>query len=344
MRIGNFLKLTSVMVGLMSSSVAIAQAQTVEEFYGANTVTLVVSAAPGGAADFFARSFAPYFARHIPGNPKIVVTNQPGAGGMVTAVQLQHTLAADGTNVALLQRNNFYLPLINKDSSNFDPRAVKWLGSLAKEKYTVILWKDAPIETAEDLFTTKVRIGATGFANENRTLAAMMNDHFGTKFDIVAGYEGNEALALAIERGEVQGRLVTDNNLTSGNEAGWFADGTIKVPLQLGIERSSILPGVPNILEFSSDAAVQALGNFMLAPLEASRPIAVSADVPADRLEALAAAFDAAAADPEFLALMEKMKSTVDPISGAEVEAIIASLYETPEAVIEDVAKLLKAE
>jgi tripartite-type tricarboxylate transporter receptor subunit TctC len=344
MRINKMLKAASLVMGLMSATMMGAQAQTAEEFYGANTLNLIVSAAPGGAADFFARTFAPYFARHIPGNPKVVVTNQPGAGGMVTAVQLQNTLAADGLNVALLQRNNFYLPLINNDNTTFDPREVTWLGSLAKEKYTVILWNDAPIDSAEDLFTTPVRIGATGFANENRTLAAMMNDHFGTQFDIIAGYEGNEALALAIERGEVKGRLVTDNNLTSGNEAGWFADGTIKVPVQLGVERSSILPDVPNIMKFSEDPAVLALANFMLAPLEASRPLAVSSKVPADRLEALMNAFDAAAADPEFLEIMAKMKSTVDPISGAEVEAIIAGLYATPEDVIADVAKLLKSE
>lgn len=344
MRIYNFLKAASLVAGLMSTTIVAAQAQTAEEFYGSNTVNLIVSAAPGGAADFFARSFAPYFARHLPGSPKIVVTNQPGAGGMVTAVQLQNTLPADGLNVALLQRNNFYLPLIKQDSSTFDPREVTWLGSLAKEKYTVILWNDAPIENAQDLFDTPVRIGATGFANENRTLAAMMNDYFGTQFDIVAGYEGNGALALAIERGEVKGRLVTDNNLSSGNEAAWFADGTIKVPLQLGVERSNIIPDVPNILEFSDDPEVLALANFMLAPLEASRPLAVSSRVPADRLDALLAAFDAAAADPEFLELMAKMQSTVDPISGDEVKAIINSLYETPESVIADVAELLKAE
>src|SRR5690606_3217196 len=168
MRINKMLKAASLVMGLMSTTMMGAQAQTAEEFYGANTLNLIVSAAPGGAADFFARTFAPYFARHIPGNPKVVVTNQPGAGGMVTAVQLQNTLAADGLNVALLQRNNFYLPLINKDSSTFDPREVSWLGSLTKEKYTVILWNDAPIDNAEDLFTTQVRIGATGFANENR--------------------------------------------------------------------------------------------------------------------------------------------------------------------------------
>lgn len=60
-----------------------AQAQTVEEFYKGNTVTLVISAAPGGASDFFARLFAPFFARHIPGQPQVIVTNLAGASGMM---------------------------------------------------------------------------------------------------------------------------------------------------------------------------------------------------------------------------------------------------------------------
>ncbi|MBZ9653742.1 Bug family tripartite tricarboxylate transporter substrate binding protein [Phyllobacterium lublinensis] len=341
MNVINAFRTSGLTLALCLSAHSVASAQTVEEFYKANTVTLVVSAAPGGAADFFAREFLPYLSKYIPGQPKIIVENQPGAGGMVTALQLQSTRPRDGTVIALLQRNNMYLPLVSEENKAFDPRQIKWLGSLNKENYTVAAWDSAPVKKAEDLFTTTLKIGSTSFANENRTFPAMLNQYFGTKFDIVTGYEGSEAIGLAMERGEVQGRMLTVNNLTAGNEAGWVKEGKLHVIVQVGVEKSPAFPDVPNITEFSKDPEVLALANFMFAPLNAGRPFAVPPGIPEDRLAALRKAFDEAAADPDFLAAMKKMNSSVEPITGQEVEAIIASLYATPESVVAKVKALM---
>ena len=234
----------------------------------------------------------------------------------MTALQLQNTQPRDGTVVALLQRNNFYLPLVSDENKEFDPRKVRWLGSLNKENYTVAAWHTAPVTKAEDLFTTSMKLGSTSFANENRTLPAMLNGYFGTKFDIVIGYEGSEAIGLAMERGEVDGRMLTVNNLTSGNEAGWVSEGKLKVIVQVGLESSPAFPDVPNIMDFTKDPDVLALSKFMFAPLNAGRPFAVPPEVPEDRVAALRTAFDAAAADPDFLRNMRKLNSSVEPITG----------------------------
>ena len=77
-----------------------AMAETVEEFYSANPVTLMVSAAPGGGADLYARAFAPFLSKYIPGHPNVVVTNVPGAGGLTAAAQLQNSAPRDGTMIA----------------------------------------------------------------------------------------------------------------------------------------------------------------------------------------------------------------------------------------------------
>jgi len=328
-------------LGLALAAAGPAAAQTVEEFYAGNTVTLIISAAPGGASDFFGRQFAPFLARHIPGQPQVIVENLPGASGMTAALQLQDNAPRDGTVIALLQRNNFYLPLVLEENAAFDPQAVSWIGSLNKENYTVIAWQDAPVETADDLFTTPITIGATSFANENRTFPAMMNEYFGTQFQIIAGYEGNEEVGLAMERGEVQGRMQTVNSLLAGSEAAWLQEGQIKVLMQVAAEPSPDFPDVPMITDFSDDPEVLALADFFLKPLVAGRPFAVPPEVPEDRVEALRAAFDAAAADPEFLAVMEESNSLVEPITGAEIEAIIDDLYATPPEVLEKVTALL---
>ena len=60
-----------------------AQAQT--PFYQKKTITILVGYLPGDGYDVWARLLAAHIARHIPGNPSIIVQNMPGAGSLIAA-------------------------------------------------------------------------------------------------------------------------------------------------------------------------------------------------------------------------------------------------------------------
>jgi len=55
--------------------------------------------------------------------------------------------------------------------------------------------------------------------------------------------------------------------------------------------------------------------------------------VPADRVAVLRKAFIAALHDKELLAEADTMKLDVDPISGEELQALLAKLYALPQSV-----------
>jgi tripartite-type tricarboxylate transporter receptor subunit TctC len=59
------------------------------------------------------------------------------------------------------------------------------------------------------------------------------------------------------------------------------------------------------------------------------RPYFTTPGVPVDRVAALRKAFDATMKDPRFLADAEKIGAEVDPMTGAEVEALLAKIYKT---------------
>jgi tripartite-type tricarboxylate transporter receptor subunit TctC len=319
-----------------------SQAQTPAEFYKGKTVTLVVSAAPGGGADLYARSFIKYFSKHLPGNPNVVIQNVPGAGGLTAAAQLQSSRPRDGTVVALLQRNNLYLPLVSSEKIAFDPRQVNWIGSFNKETYALVAWENAKVKKAEDLFTQPFKIGATSFGNENRTFPALINEYLGGKIDIVAGYAGNDEIALAMERGEVQGRALTVTSLLGGNDANWLKDGKINVIVQMAVSPSPAIPNVPLLADLTKDPKVKALFEFLFAPLEAGRPVAAPPDVPADRLAALRKGFEDACNDPDFKAELAKQSATIELLKGEEIKSIVDKLYASPADVIDKVKALLK--
>src|SRR5262245_60949 len=186
-----------------------AQGQTVERFYRGRTVKLMLAAAPGGGADIYARTLVRHLGRQIPGNPTFVIINQPGAGGLLAAGSLQNAAPKDGSTIGFLQRNNLIEPVLAEKDGGFDPRRVAWLGSLNRDTYVIFAWHTSGIRTIEDAMARELILGNTGGGNENVTYPLMLNQVAGTRFKLVRGYKGSADVAVAIERGEVQGRAMT---------------------------------------------------------------------------------------------------------------------------------------
>ena len=72
------------------------------------------------------------------------------------------------------------------------------------------------------------------------------------------------------------------------------------------------------------------------------RPFFAPQQVPASTVVALREAFDATMRDPEYRAEAEKMRLEVNPVSGAQVQDMVAEIYRTPRAVIQKMMKLSK--
>jgi tripartite-type tricarboxylate transporter receptor subunit TctC len=314
--------------------------QSVENFYRGKTIKFLVSADAGTPSDTVARQFANFFVKHIPGQPKVVVMNVLGAGGMVAANSLQSRQPGDGTVIGLLQRNNLYIPLLDPKQTSFDPRQVRWIGSIDKVNYSIVAMTRSGVTTADDLFKKKLTIGATGFSNENRMLPALLNERLGAKMNIVPGYTGRGEVYLAMQRGEVDGWASTIDGLKVGEPAQMIANGKLKVVLHVGWKSHPDFPNVPNLSAYVTKPEDKALFDFILLPFEAGRPIAVPKSVPQDRLDALRSAFAKTMADPAFVAAMKAQGYPVDAIAGPAVEQIVGKLYAAPASVLESARKL----
>lgn len=336
------LRAFAVLMGIATTAMAAPDSgQSVESFYSGKTVTLLVSADAGTPTDIIARQFAQTFVKYLPGHPKAVVMNVIGAGGMVAAASLQSRQANDGTVIGFLQRNNLYIPLLDPRQSRFDPRKVRWLGSLNKVDYCMVAMTRSGVTTANDLFTKKMYSGATGFSNEDRTLPELLNKYLGTKMSVVPGYTGRGEVYLAMQRGEVDGWASTVDGLKQGDPVRLLANGKMKVLLDLGWKSPPEFPNVPNLSTYITDPQVKAVFNLFLLPFQAGRPIAVPAGVPEDRLAALRAAFARTIVDPGFDATMKSAGFPVDAVDGSAIEQIVSKLYATPEPQLESARKLI---
>jgi tripartite-type tricarboxylate transporter receptor subunit TctC len=75
-----------------------------------------------------------------------------------------------------------------------------------------------------------------------------------------------------------------------------------------------------------------------------ARPFAAPPGVPADRAEALRAAFDRTMADQDFIDEARAAGLEVNPVSGAEIEWLVGELYQTPPDVVAEAKAALAPE
>jgi tripartite-type tricarboxylate transporter receptor subunit TctC len=170
-----------------------------------------------------------------------------------------------------------------------------------------------------------------------------MNQIIGTKFTIIEGYKGNPELSMAAERGEIMGRtgwFVSGMLASHGKQ---IADGHIRVLVQLSSEKHPALPNVPVITDFIKDPVRRAQIEFSLSWLAAGRPFVAPPHVPADRVALLRDSFMQAVRSHDFIDEAQKMSLDVSPMSGEEVQALIARIYATPVDVIRPVKEIMAA-
>lgn len=333
------LRLNSMAAGLLCTLACAlfaghAAAQTVEEFYRGKQVRLLLSAATGGGADSYARVLVNHLGRHIPGNPTFVIISQPGAGGLVAAGMLQSTAPKDGSMIGFLQRNNLLEPVLAERGGSFDPRKVAWVGSLNRDTFVIFTWHTKGASSIRDAMTREIVLGATGVGNENVTFPLLLNEIAGTKFKLTRGYKGSEELALAIERGEIDGRAMGWASF-KGEHAAWISDKKVNVLVQIAMQRHADLKEVPLALDFVKSEGDRRLYELLLAPLDAGRPFAVPLETPPDRIAAIRAAFEAVTKDPAFVTEVQQRGNSVEFYSGLEMQALVERLYQTPKDLIE---------
>jgi tripartite-type tricarboxylate transporter receptor subunit TctC len=313
---------------MLSFTPALAQ-EDVAAFFRGKTVRLVVGIGVGSGYDLNARLLARHMPQHIPGNPTVIVQNQPGAGSLTMTNQLFAAGPFDGTAIGASFNGMPTTPLLQPQGARFEPNKLIWLGSTNRETQASYVWHTTPVETLTDVAKTEVVMGAQAPGSTQYDYPVLVNALFGYKFKVITGYEATPKIHLAMERGEVHGTLANWSTLKAIN-LDWVKEKKIKMLAQWALKPHPELAGVPMALELAKTDADRQAMELALARLEYGRPFFLPPNVPADRVQALRRAFDATMKDPAYLAEAEKMKIDVDPLTGEQVAELVAKVNATP--------------
>jgi tripartite-type tricarboxylate transporter receptor subunit TctC len=313
---------------LLSGAPTLAQ-EDVAAFFKGKTLRLIVGIGVGSGYDINARLLARHMAAHIPGQPTIIVQNQPGAGSLTMTNALYNTGPYDGTVMGASFNGMPTTPLLQPAGVRFDPVKLNWLGSTNRETQAMYVWHTAPVQKLDDAKAKETIVGAQAPGSTQFDYPVLANQLFGFKFKVVTGYESTPKIHLAMESGEVHGTIANWSTLKAIN-TNWITEKKIRILAQWALKKNPELAEVPLFLDRAQSDAERAALRLMLARLEYGRPFFLPPNVPPARLEALRRAFDATMKDPVYLAEADKLKIEVDPLSGEEVTALVEQVSRTP--------------
>jgi hypothetical protein len=111
--------------------------------------------------------------------------------------------------------------------------------------------------------------------------------------------------------------------------------------LQAGLNKDPDLPDVPFAMDLVNDPEKKQILYLHFAPQAMGRPFAAPPDIPADRRAALLKAFDDTMSDPELLAEAAKQRMDIDPMTGKQIDALLAQIYSTPADVVAKAAQAI---
>ena len=187
------------------------------------------------------------------------------------------------------------------------------------------------MKTADDLRRTAVVVGSWGNTTDSYVTPALLNALADTRFKIVTGYRGAADVDLAVEQGEVDGRVSSWTALKT-QRSYWLANGTVVVPFQTGLKRHADMPQLPLISELATSPEGHRILEFMNSDSSIGWNVVAPPNVPDDRVEALRRAFDEMLTDSAFVAEARASGLEIASSTGAEVAAVVRAHDRDPAA------------
>ncbi len=310
-----------------------------DSFYKDRTVSLLIGFGSGGGNDTWARLIARHISRHIPGQPNILAQNAPGAGGLALANQIYAVSPRDGTVIASVSRGIPLEPLFGGQGTSFDSLKLNWIGSPDRDTAICVACTGAGIAGINDLYEKQLVMAATGSGTDSALYPEFLSVLLGLKLKTVKGYKGSNEMHLAIERGEAQGMCGSHDSVMHGST--FAKTGKLTILFQGRLDPDPRLKGVATWRDVArSDDERQVLQLF-LTRSALGRPIMAPPGVPAERIALLRRAFDATMTDPQFVVDAARNDFKVDPMTGEQLAATLATAYAAPPEIIKRTREVL---
>ncbi|MBI2087638.1 MAG: hypothetical protein HYT78_02720 [Deltaproteobacteria bacterium] len=341
-------KVRSLMVMLGVSLVASATALPAygqEPFYKGKTIRIVVGFGPGGGFDVYSRTMGRHLGKHIPGNPTVIVDNMTGAGSLIAATHVYKVAKLDGLTIGNWIGTLVMGQVVGRKGIEFDARKFEYIGTPVRNHDTCVFTKASGITSVEKWInaTAPVKLGGSAPGSTTDDVAKLLKAALGLPMQLVSGYKGTAAMRLAAESGEIAGLCGLSWASAKATWRKGLASGEAQVVLQSAPKAHPELPNVPLAISLAkTDEARQLIQVGIHDASNITYLYTLPPGTPKERIQILRHAFDETMKDPEFLAEAKKANLDLAPVSGEELEKIVAGLFKLEPTIVGRLKEILE--
>lgn len=316
-----------------------AAAQNAPFTLDGKTIRFVVPQAAGSVADTEIRLLTRYMAKYLPGSPDLVVQNLPGAGGVraiefVAGLDPMQELVVAGISSTIPFRAR-----VGDFAGTFDPLAVNWIGSYTRSGAICIAGANSGIDTLDDLRSREVTFGTQTAGGTSYATYMILKRAFGFRINVVVGYDSLAATTLAVARGELDGLCGPLSSLATIIQPVIDSGAAHFLVYNYPVPRPDI--PAPYLLDQPIVTGEDGFLRATLAAIGTNRPLYIPAGADPAFVGLMRSAFDAAVADPGYVAEATALGIDVYYAAPDAVLQLMHSLYDTPDALIEEMRAFL---
>lgn len=276
--------------------------------FSGKKITVIVPFSEGGGTDGYSRLMAPYFEKHLPGHPTVLVVNRPGGGGLTGVNYYAATAEPDGLTVLALSTSALMNYVLGDKRARFDMK--DFVPIILSPRSSVLYVRGNLGIQNEPTLKAKVeklrKMSPEELVYSGKTPTSSGLTYYialgllGIDAKMVLGLGGNGPMALGFERGEFT--INSDNVLAYLNQRKHMIKSGMAVPLfTFGvmnedgtIGRDPALSDVPSFNELykayygkePSGAGYEAWKSLMSISVPLSKSWNLKADTPPEIVEA----------------------------------------------------------
>jgi len=316
---GACVAVTAIGIGL-----GIAPAQSADDAkaaFAGKQMRFYTMGSAGGGYDAHMRTLIPHLEKRL--GATIVPANETGAGGLLAMNRLI-SAPPDGLTLLLTGGEGVVTAqLYGLSGVRYDARKLVYLGRISGEAKVMLLGTNSPFKSVADMLKSDRPViwGGSGKTDGNSDFTSIAAYAMGMKTRIILGYKGSGGMNMAIETGEVDGRVVSEEAA-----ALFVRGGKMRVLATLARERSAQFPDAPTAFEAVNMAPARAkLLDWRAGIAALGRLIIAAPGTPKDRVDLLRAAVKDVLTDPAVVAEIKKRNLAVGYVPGEEVEKNVAA-------------------
>ena len=309
-------------------ALAVSEAGAEPNFYRGKQGRLFTMGSPGGGYDTYTRIVSTHLEKRL--GAKLLPSNEPAAGGLI-AMNRMLNAPPDGLTLLLTGGEGLVTAqLFGLPGVNYDVRKQMFLARVSGEDKVAVVGKASPLNSMVDLarLDRQALWAGSGKADTNSDFSAILCYALGARCKIILGYKGTGGMNIAIQRGEVDGRVISDEAA-----ALYAASSDMRVITVLARQRSENFPNVPTIFESGGlSKEGERLLDWRASIATLGRVILVTPGTPPDRVEYLRKELAQILQDPAFSAEMKKYNLSAGFLDARAVEATVERAMTTLDA------------